>query len=319
MVRFVLRRAALTLPLLLVLPGVLFCLMHAAPGSVIDTIIGDYPVPAEYRAHLTTLLGLDQPFWEQLLTYYRRALTLDFGYSYANSAEVSELVWSRLGATLILVVPALLLSSVIGLALGSIAGLAKSGRTDNVINGSALVSLAIPSFWLAQILIIVFSINLRWFPSIGMVSARRGESSDMGDVLWHLVLPLAALVIIEFGAVTRVTRASTLEVVGMDYITTAQMKGLSPGQIRWRHVLRNASLPVVTILGARFGRAIAGSLLIETVFSWPGMGQLLFQSIQQRENQVLLAIVMMIGITVVVANLVTDFAYGVLDPRIRHA
>jgi peptide/nickel transport system permease protein len=318
MLRFLLRRATLSVPLLLLLPGVLFTLIHAAPGSVVDAIIGDYPVPPAYRAQLTAMLGLNRPFGDQLLTYYHRALTLNFGYSYANGAPVSDLVWGRLGATLILVVPALLLSSVIGLVLGSIAGHARSVWGDNVINGSALVSLAVPSFWLAQILIIVFSIHLGWFPSIGMVSARRGGSIDPGDLLWHLILPLTALTFLEFGAVTRVTRASTLEVVGMDYITTAQMKGLTPRQIRWRHVLRNASLPAITIIGTRFGRAVAGSILIETVFAWPGMGLLLFNSIEQRENQVLLAIVMMIGFTVVVANLITDFVYGLIDPRIRH-
>ena len=319
MLHFLLRRAALSVPLLLVLPVVLFLLIRAAPGSPVDAIVGDFPVPVEYRQQLEALLGLDRPFGEQLLTYFLRAVTLDFGYSYANGAEVGDLVWSRLGGTLVLVLPALLLSSVIGLALGSIAGYARSARTDTAISGSVLVSLAVPSFWIAQMLIIVFSIKLGWFPSSGMVSPRRAGGGGAGDLLWHLVLPLTALVFLEFGAVARVTRASTLEVVGMDYITTAQMKGLSPRQIRVRHVLRNASLPAITVVGARFGRAIAGSILIETVFGWPGMGLLLYEAIGRRENQVLLAVVMMIGIAVVVANLLTDFVYGVVDPRIRHA
>ncbi|MBM9467480.1 ABC transporter permease [Nakamurella leprariae] len=319
MLTMLFRRAVYAVPLLLAVPIVLFFLLRAAPGSPVDSIIGEFPVPDEYRQQLEALYGLDRPLGEQLWTYFLRAITFDFGYSYANGSDVADLVWSRLGGTLILVVPALLISSALGLLFGLMAGFSRSRRTDDVISTSVLISLALPSFWVAQMLVIMFSIQLGWFPNSGMQSMRGADAGSVSDVLWHLVLPLAALVIIEFGAVARVTRASTLEVIGLDYVTTAQMKGLTQRQIGIRHVLRNASLPAITVIGGRFGRAIAGSILIETVFNWPGMGSLLYRSIGQRENQVLLAIVMVIAISVVAANLITDLVYSVADPRIRNA
>lgn len=319
MVRYLLQRASMTVPLLLVLPIVLFLMMHFAPGDPIDAVIGEYPVPPEYRAELERLYGFDQPVLVQLWRFFVSAITFDFGFSYSQNLDVSQLVLSRLGPTLLLVASGIAVSSLIGFVIGVAAGLTTSRRVDSAVTSAVIVSLAVPSFWIGQILVLVFALQLGWFPSTGMVSLRSGTLPTWLDIAHHLVLPLLALVIVEYGAVARVTRAATLEVLGMDYLVTAEMKGLSPRRITWMHVLRNASLPAVTVVGARFGRAIAGSLMIEVVFAWPGMGSLLYSAVTGRENQIILGIVMVIGVAVVVVNLLTDLIYSLIDPRIRNA
>ena len=242
------------------------------------------------------------------------------GYSYAASAPVSELIASRIGPTVLLVVVGLFVGAALGVLFGLVSALSRRRGVDSAVNTAVLVAYAVPGFWLGQILVLIFAVNLGWFPTSGFHSyGVTSGGAYVVDSLWHLVLPVAALAAIEFAAIARIMRQSTLEVSAMDYLTTAELKGLPRATVTRRHLLRNAALPVVTVIGYRFGHALAGVLLIEKIFGWPGMGQLLEQSVLKRDNQTILGIVLVIAVLVITVNLVVDFVYTLLDPRIRRA
>lgn len=318
--RYVLKRVAMAAPLVLVVVTINFVLIQAAPGDPVDVLVGEWPAPQEYRDQLRRDLGLDRSVPERYVAYLASVATGDFGFSFKNRQPVAELILQRMPATLLLMVTSMLLAAVLGVTLGVIASLRPYSTADNLISVVALVGYSMPVFWLGQILLVTFGVELGLLPIQGMTSVTRASSplDQALDVARHLVLPVAALALRYLAVNTRVTRASMHEVYQRDFITTARAKGLPERTVVMRHTLRNALLPVVTILGFNFGYILTGSVLVETVFGWPGIGLLLFDSLAARDHQVILGIFVVGALTAIVANLITDVLYAALDPRIRY-
>jgi peptide/nickel transport system permease protein len=243
---------------------------------------------------------------------------LDFGFSFRHEMPVAELVFDRLGPTLILMVTTITIAVGVGSLLGVLAAVGLNTWRDSVISVLALVSYATPLFWVGLMLILVFSVNLGWFPTSGMekIAAFHTGWDRVWDIAHHLVLPALTLSLFYLALYTRLMRASMLEQQGMDYVTTARAKGLTDRRITFRHVLRNALLPVVTMAGVQVSSLIGGSVIVETVFGWPGLGQLAFESLFARDLNLLLGIFFLSAVLVLVVNLIVDILYTMLDPRI---
>ena len=311
---------------LLQIPAVLFGLVtviwlvvRLAPGDPVLALVGDFPAPEEYVRKVRAEFGLDRSLPEQFVRYVAAVATGDLGFSFVFRRPVLGLVLERATATALLTVSALGLASIAGGALGLVAARRPFSVLDALISGGSVVGFSIPVFWLGQLLILLFAVTLGWLPAQGMVSLRASpEGWDrVLDVARHLVLPAAALSLRFLAMTARLARASTLEVLGRDYVRTAQAKGASEARVLFRHALPNAILPVLTLVGYNFGFVLAGSALIETVFGWPGMGRLLYDSVFARDFPVLLGIMIVVSLTVVLANLATDLLYAYFDPRIR--
>ena len=321
MLRFILRRLVQLAPVLLAIATLNFLLLQLAPGDAADIIAGQsgHATP-EMVAALRAEFGLDQPLWRQYIAYVGKLAVLDLGYSFQYQLPVSLLILERLPATLLLMVPALLLAVGLGVVLGVTAARRRGGVVDGVVAVGALVVYATPVFWLGLMLIVLFSIQLGWLPSGGMINVRAGHTglAYALDVARHLLLPVATMALFYVAIYTRLMRASMLEVYSLDFITTARAKGVSATRVAWRHAARNALLPVVTLAGVQFGHLLGGSVLVETVFGWPGLGRLVFDSLLQRDLNLLLGILFVSSVVVVLANLAVDLVYGLLDPRIVH-
>jgi peptide/nickel transport system permease protein len=255
----------------------------------------------------------------QLGTYLEKVVQGDLGYSFANRRPVSELILERVKNTLLLVGTALTLASIAGILLGVSAARSRGSWTDRITTLLSMIGFSVPVFWLAQILIVLFAVHFRWLPSNGIESTRDEFEGwrHVLDVAEHMILPVIALGMRYMVTTARLTRASVLEVLSSEYIVTAKAKGVSPRAVLYKHALPNALLPVATSIGHNFGYVLAGSALVETVFGWPGIGRLLYDSMSTRDTPVILGIFMVGAVVAVVANLATDIAYGFLDPRIR--
>jgi peptide/nickel transport system permease protein len=298
---------------------VIWLVVRLAPGDPVLALVGDFPAPEEYVRKVRAEFGLDRSLPEQFVRYVAAVATGDLGFSFVFRRPVLGLVLERATATALLTVSALGLASIVGGALGLVAARRPFSVLDALISGGSVVGFSIPVFWLGQLLILLFAVTLGWLPAQGMVSLRASpEGWDrVLDVARHLVLPAAALSLRFLAMTARLARASTLEVLGRDYVRTAQAKGASEPRVLIRHALPNAILPVLTLVGYNFGFVLAGSALIETVFGWPGMGRLLYDSVFARDFPVLLGIMIVVSLTVVLANLATDLLYAYFDPRIR--
>lgn len=325
MLSFILRRLVHALPLLLAVVVLNFLLIAFTPGDPLTLLVGDFPAPPEYLAQMRREYGLDQPVWVQLGHYLLKVAQGDFGYSFAAQQPVAGLILDRLGATLTLTLTALGLASVLGVALGVAAAIAARSRgqrwLDTGVQAGASVGYSVPDFWLGQLLILAFAIGLGWLPSQGNQPIR-GLSEGWSGVLEqlrYLVLPAFALSLRYLTLITRITRAAMLEVMSADYILAARARGASEWTVMGVHALRNAAAPVITVIGYNIGFVLAGSALIEAVFAWPGIGRLLYESISKRDYPVMLAILLMVSATVVVANLLTDIVHRLIDPRIERA
>ena len=320
MAGFILRRLLHAIPLLLAVVVLNFLLIAFTPGDPITLLVGDFPAPPEYIAQMRRDFGLDQPVWMQLLHYLGKVARGDFGYSFANQQPVSTLIVDRLGATLELTLTALAFASVVGVVLGIAAARARGGVADTAIQGVSSAGYSIPDFWLGQLLILAFAIGLGWLPSQGN-NPVRGVAPGFDGVVEHLhylILPAFALSLRYLALITRITRAAMLEVMDADFILAARARGASEWTVVG-HALRNAAAPVLTVIGYNVGFVLAGSALIEAVFAWPGIGRLLYESISKRDYPVMLAILLMVSATVVVANLVTDIVHRMIDPRIERS
>jgi peptide/nickel transport system permease protein len=318
---FILRRLLHAIPLLLAVVVLNFLLIALTPGDPITLLVGDFPAPPEYLLQMRHEYGLDQPLWIQLLRYLGKVVRGDFGYSFGSQQAVSSLILDRLGATLELTMTALLLASVFGVALGAIAALRQGRGADQEFQVVSSAGYSIPDFWLGQLLILAFAIGLGWLPSQGN-NPIRGVAPGMAGFVEHLrylALPAAALSLRYLALITRITRAAMLEVMNADYILASRARGASEWTVVMVHALRNAAAPVVTVIGYNVGFVLAGSALIEAVFAWPGIGRLLYESISKRDYPVMLAILLMVSVTVVIANLVTDIVHRMIDPRIERA
>jgi peptide/nickel transport system permease protein len=315
MTSYLLRRLLWSVVMVLGIVVVDFLLTHILPGDPLDVLVGDFPAPAAYIAQVRHDFGLDQSLSRQLMLYVWHLAQGDLGFSFANRQPVLPLILQRAGVTLLLMLPALILASILGVALATLAAGRAGGLVDNLVTALSLVGHSIPVFWLAQILIVTFSVNLGWLPAQGMRSIRTHDPQL--DLLRHLVLPGFCITIFYLAVVVRVARSAMLEVMQQDFILTARAKGLGRQAVLWRHVLRNAAIPVITVIGYNFGLSLTGAILTETVFAWPGLGGLFISSIANRDYPVLAGIFLVSAVAVVLANLVTDLLYAAADPRVR--
>jgi peptide/nickel transport system permease protein len=296
-----------------------FGIVHLAPGDVADVLAGESgAASASYIADLKMRFGLDQPLWVQFADYMSRIAHLDLGYSFRFGRPVASLIWERLPATLALTVPTLFLAFAVGSLLGIVAARRVGKLGDAVVSVASLVFYAMPIFWIGIMMIVLFGVKLGWFPTGGMVTIGAGYSgcAYLADVAHHMVLPVVTLSLFHTAFYARLMRASMLEMFGQDFVTTARAKGLSETRISYRHVLRNALLPVVTVFGLQIANLLGGAVLVETVFGWPGLGRLAFDSVLSRDLNLLLGILLLSSIMVVTANILVDVAYRWLDPRI---
>ncbi|HEV7401251.1 MAG TPA: ABC transporter permease, partial [Solirubrobacterales bacterium] len=275
--------------------------------------------PPGYIEQIRHDFGLDQPLWMQLLRYGENLVQGHLGYSFANRQPVLGLILDRARLTLLLMLPALTLAAMLGVVFALAAAPHAGSGYDSTMTALSLIGYSMPIFWLGQLLVILFAIKLRWLPAQGMITLRNTPTgwAAVWDVLWHLVLPALSVTIFYTAIVARVARASLLETISQDYVLTARAKGLSRRAVLWRHVLPNSLIPVVTVIGYNFGYSLTGAILVETVFAWPGLGSLFITSIGNRDYPVLQGIFLFTAVTVVVANVLTDMLYGVLDPRVR--
>ena len=317
---FIAKRLVKAVFVLLAIVVLNFFLIRAAPGDPAQVMAGEAGAADEiFIAQLREQFGLDRPLHEQLLVYVGGIVTLDMGYSYRQQQPVADLIFDRLPATLILTGTAFVISILLGVLLGALAAARVGQWTDSLITVVALVFYATPLFWIALMAILLFSVQLGWLPGFGMESVGAGYTGFQRflDVLQHLILPAATLGLFFMAIYARLTRASMLEVMDMDFVKTARAKGLPPGRITRLHVLRNAILPVITLAGIQAGQLVGGAVLTETVFAWPGIGRLMFDALLQRDYNLLLGVFFVSSAMVILFNLVTDVIYTLVDPRIE--
>ncbi len=317
LVAFVIRRLLQYIPMILVVIVVIFILVRMAPGDPTYILVGEVGDESFVQA-ARERLGLNKPLHEQFLIYILNVFRGDLGYSYLRSESVSKLIIDRIPATLILVLTAMFISAAVGIIIGTISA-ARRGILDISLSLLTLFGISIPYFWLGQMILIVFSVYLGLFPLGGMISVGmdyQGINYAL-DIIYHLTLPALTLAIFNIAFTTKITRGSVLEALTQDYIITARSKGIPERRVIFRHALRNALIPVVTYTGFNTGVLLVGAILTETVFAWPGMGSLLYDSIRLRDYPVVLGIFIYGSIMVIIANLIVDILYGILDPRIR--
>lgn len=319
LVRMIASRLSQSLLLVLAVVVLNFALVHTAPGDPVETIAGaSGGMSEELKAELRASYGLDKPLPVQLAVYLGRVVQLDLGHSYFFNLPVTDLVIERIPATLLLVLCSVLAAFLIGTGLGVLAARRPNAWLSQIITVLSLVGFAAPVFWTGLMLMLTFG---AWWPILP-VSDMRSIDSPTGiagvlDVLWHLILPMVTLSMVYLAQYSRLARASMLEVMSADFIRTARAKGLADGVVLYKHALRNAILPVVTILGLQFGNVLAGAILVETVFNWPGLGRLAFESVLRRDYPTILGVLLLSAVVVLVMNLATDLCYRLIDPRIQ--
>jgi len=317
--RYVVRRLLQVLPAVASILIVTFAVVHAAPGDPVVAVAGESG-NEEYYAFMREKFGLDRPVYEQFWTYTTNVLRGDLGVSFVQGQEVVDLILERVPATLLLMGTALLVSTVGGVTLGALAARRPFGPFDLGVSTGALVGYALPSFWLAQLAMLTIAFRTGWFPIQGMTDARADYTglAHYLDVARHLVLPSLVLAASEVALITRIARTGILAEMDSDYVRVAQAKGLSPTGALMHHALRNALLPVVTVVGTRIGFLFSGAVLVETVFGWPGLGRLVLSAAQTRDHPLLLGMVLLVAFSLVLSNLITDLLYARVDPRIRY-
>jgi peptide/nickel transport system permease protein len=316
---YLLSRLAWAGPIVFCILVINFLIIHVVPGDPIQALVGDFPTPPGYIEQIRHEFGLDQPISTQLGLYLLNLAEGNLGFSFANRQPVLGLVLDRARYTLLLMLPALTVAAILGVVLALAAAPRAGSLYDSGITALSLIGFSVPIFWLGQILVIVFAIKLRWLPAQGMISLRDTPTgwAAVADVLWHLILPAFSVTIYYVAIVARVARASVLDAMSQDFVLTAKAKGLSRRYVLWRHVLPNALIPVVTVIGYNFGYSLTGAILVETVFAWPGLGNLFITSIGNRDYPLLQGIFLLTAVAVVIANVITDVLYAALDPRVR--
>ena len=313
MISYVVRRLLQGVLVLFIVSLVTFSLIHAAPGG--PALLTNPELSRTEVTQIKQNLGLSDPLPIQYLRWIRNVSQGNFGTSYSTLTPVSSLIRDRLPNTVLLGGLALLLSVAIAIPLGVVSAVRHNSAIDQVLTGFTFLGVSVPVFWLAIILVIIFSVELHVLPSGNMFTV--GESFSLVDRIKHLVLPVVTLLVLNLATLTRYTRSAMIEVLGQDYIRTARAKGLTSRAVIYRHALRNALIPVVTIIGVFLPNAVAGAAITETVFAWPGMGLLAVNAADTRDYPVVLGATLTVAVIVVLSNLLTDLLYGVLDPRIR--
>lgn len=302
--RFLVRRVLLTIPVLLGVATLVFSLIHLVPGDPAQAMLGDGAAPQDI-AELRTNLGLDRPLPAQYFAFLRSAVTGDLGKSFRTGQPVTQMIAERVPATAELALAAMIVAILLAIPLGIVAAVWKNTLADHAAMTFSLAGISIPNFWLGPLLAIVFAVELGWLPVSG-----RGT-------VGHLVLPAVSLGLALSAILARMTRASLLEELGELYVRAARARGVSPAAAVLSHALRNSLIPLVTIVALQFGAVLTGAVITETIFAWPGIGRLLIQSIGFRDYPMVQGCILLIAVTYVTVNLITDVLYGVLDPRIR--
>jgi dipeptide transport system permease protein len=334
MLRFVLTRLGLVVPTFLGIILLTFTLIRLVPGDPVEVRVGERGISPERRAELLHQMGLDQPLYVQFFDYVGGVLQGDLGISVITQRPVMEEFLSLFPATVELAIFALIFAVMIGLPVGVIAAVKRGSVFDHTVMGASLTGYSMPIFWWGLLLILLFSVNLGWTPVAKRLSddffvdevtgfmlidtLLSDEKGSFLNALKHLILPTIVLGTVPLAVIARMTRSAMLEVLGEDYIRTARAKGLGIYRIVAIHALRNALVPVVTVIGLQVGTLMGGAILTETVFSWPGIGKWLLESIGRRDYPALQGGVLVIAALVMAINLLVDLLYGVLNPRIRH-
>ncbi len=317
MIQFILRRILANVPILLGMTLVVFVMADLMPGDAVLAMITDEtPLSAELIAMRRGQMGLDQPLPVQYARWLGQLARGSFGVSYITGGPVAGLITGRIPATLQLAGTAIVVALVVGVTLGIVSALFRYSFTDYALSIFGFVGLSTPTFFLGMVLIYVFALRLKLFPTSGMVTL--GEPYDLVDNLRHLVLPAVSLSLVKVAEFMRYTRASMLDVLHEDYMRTARSKGVSERVIIVKHGLRNALIPVITVLGLSLPVMLGGAVIIETVYQWPGIGLLYIEAVKQRDAPIVMGLALLTGVIVLVSNLLADIVYGVVDPRIRY-
>jgi len=313
---FIVRRLAQAIPVIFLISLLLFFMMHAMPGGPLAMYVHQPGITKEMLQQIKIDYGLNKSIWTQYVLWLGNALHGDFGYSYVYAQPATTMMLQRLPATLELMFSSFFICVVLSFVLGVYSAIRQYSAGDYAITVVSYFGFSMPTFWLGLMALILFSVELHWFPGSGMSTA--GAPFSWGDRLWHLVLPMLVLAFYTLASESRYVRSSMLDVIHQDYIRTARAKGCGEPRVIWRHALRNALLPVVTVMVMDAAYLFGGALITETIFSWPGMGRLFIQSILNSDYPVLMAIVSFLSIVIVLANIFADVLYGVLDPRVQY-
>ncbi|MCC8376046.1 MULTISPECIES: dipeptide ABC transporter permease DppB [Photorhabdus] len=337
MLQFILRRLGLVIPTFIGITLLTFAFVHMIPGDPVTIMAGERGISAERYAQLMAEMGLDKPLWQQYFHYVSNMLHGDLGISMKSRISVWEEFVPRFQATLELGICAMLFAISVGIPVGVLAAVKRGSVFDHTAIGLSLTGYSMPIFWWGIMLIMLVSVQLDLTPVSGRISDSVflddsypltgfmlidtlfwGETGDFKDAVMHIILPAVVLGTIPLAVIVRMTRSSMLEVLGEDYIRTARAKGLSRIRVIVVHGLRNALLPVVTVIGLQVGMMLAGAILTETIFSWPGLGRWLIDALQRRDYPVVQGGVLLVAIMIILVNLIVDLLYGIVNPRIRH-
>ena len=317
MTKYVLRRLLLSIPVVIGITVIIFLMAHLMPGDAVVAMISvDSPVSEDLIAMRRGQLGLDDPLPVQYVNWLGNVLRGNFGVSFISGLPIGESILGRVPATVELMGVSLAFSIILGVALGIVSALRQYSWIDYLLTVFGFIGMSVPVFFLGMLLIYVFALKLGWFPTSGFSTA--AEDFSLADNLRHLILPAAALGVLRTAEFMRYTRTSMLEVLYSDYVVTARAKGLKNRVVILRHVLRNALVPVVTIIGLSLPVVFGGAVFIETVFQWPGIGLLYINAVNQRDSPMIMGLALISAIIVLVSNLLTDIVYAFIDPRIRY-
>ncbi|MEM6283687.1 MAG: ABC transporter permease [Chloroflexota bacterium] len=306
MIRFLLNRLLQAIPTIILVTLLVFLMLHLTPGDPAEVYLGDSRSTPELLENVREEMGLNRPLHVQYLSYMGNALRGDLGRSLQTNIPVTEQIRTRLPWTIELALSAMAISTVLGISLGMLAALRHNTIVDTLAMTLALVGISMPVYWSSLLLIILFSVNLRWLPAIGQGGFDR------------VILPAFALALVSAGALARMVRSSMLEVLNQEYILTARAKGLASAAVITRHAMRNALIPVVTVLGLMFGNMLGGAVLTETIFARLGIGQMYVEAVLQKDFTLVQGTTLFIALAYVVVNIFTDILYMIIDPRIRY-
>lgn len=314
MIKTIFQRIMQLIPILLIVATIVFVITRMIPGNPAATILGPQ-APKEAVEALTIELGLDKSIPEQYINYMTDALRGDFGKSYHYNQPVMELILERFPNTVILTVISLAIATVVAIPIGIVSATKQYSIFDYISMVFALFGVSMPIFWLGLMLVLIFSVNLGWLPSFGMGNIENG----IWDVVSHLILPCICLATIPSATFARITRSSMLEVIGQDYIKSLRSKGLKEKVVIWKHGLKNALPPIVTVMGLQISTSLAGAILTETIFSWPGMGRMIVDAIENRDYALIQGSVLFIAFLFVFVNLVIDIVYLYINPKVDYS
>lgn len=318
MTKYLIRRLIIAVPTLLGISVVIFVILSLAPGDPFSELAQNPNVPVEVRENLRRQLGMADPLHVRYVKWLTSLLQGNLGYSFVSRVDVTQLIWQRLPTTLFVMGSAYVIALLIAIPVGIISAVRQYSWLDNLATTLAFIGFSLPTFFTGLIFILVFSIYLRWLPMVFTTNVQASGPAWVLEILRHAIMPIMVLALFEGAVLTRYIRASMLDVIRTDYINVARAKGLSERAVILRHALRNALIPVVTIMALQIPGIFTGAIVTEQIFRVPGIGSLLISSIQLKDTPVVMAIVFAYAVLVVIFNLIADLAYGVLDPRIRY-